>query len=174
MPEKDQPNATASGPSSTGSKRGSRYADASILRSDFSSAIEEVKEALGEVTVVAKRDSLIELLTFLRDDPRFRFNFLSDLSGVDLGEFASPRFSVAYHLYSLEHNHRLRVKVYLEEDDAVLPTVCPVWSTANWHEREVYDMFGVVFDGHPDLRRILMPSDYEGHPLRKDFPLKGY
>lgn len=157
-----------------GANQTSRYVDASSLRSSFSNAIDEITEALGEVTVVAKRESLTELMTFLRDTPRFCFNFLSDLSGVDLGEFASPRFAVAYHLYSLDHNHRLRVKVYLEEEDAHISTVSGIWATANWHEREVYDMFGVVFDGHPDMRRILMPADYEGHPLRKDFPIKGY
>lgn len=151
-----------------------RYADASVLRADFGHLIEEIREAAGEVTVIARREGIIELLTFLRDDPRFGFDYLSDLSGVDLGEFASPRFAVAYHLYSLDHNHRLRIKVLLEEDDAVIPTAAGVWSAANWQEREVYDMFGVHFDGHPDLRRILMPADYEGHPLRKDFPIKGY
>lgn len=151
-----------------------RYADTSVLRADFGHLIEEIREAAGEVTVIVRREGLIELLAFLRDDTRFSFNYLSDLSGVDLGEFASPRFAVAYHLYSLDHNHRLRIKVLLEEDDAVVPTAVGVWSAANWQEREVYDMFGVHFDGHPDLRRILMPADYEGHPLRKDFPIKGY
>jgi NADH-quinone oxidoreductase subunit C len=152
----------------------SRYADVSLLRTQFAGTVAEVKEALGEVTVVAKREGLIELLAYLRDDPRLGFNFLSDLSGLDLGEFAEPRFAVLYHLYSLVHNHRLRVKVYLAEDDARLPSAFGLWKSADWMEREVYDMFGVTFEGHPDLRRILMPADYEGHPLRKDFPIKGY
>jgi NADH-quinone oxidoreductase subunit C len=151
-----------------------RYADASLIRTHFAATIEEIIEAIGEVTLVAKRDGLVELMTYLRDEPSFRFNYLSDIGGVDLGEFASPRFAVAYQLYSLEHNHRLRVKVFLEEDDAHLPTMWNVWKAANWLEREIYDMFGVTFDGHPDLRRILMPADYEGYPLRKDFPIKGY
>lgn len=150
------------------------YVDSSILRQSAISGIEDISEALGEVTVVAKREGLVDLLTRLRDDERFKFNFLSDLSGVDLGEFASPRFSVAYHLYSLTHNHRLRVKVFLDEDDATLPTVTGIWKAADWQEREVFDFFGITFEGHPDLRRILMPADYEGYPLRKDFPLKGY
>lgn len=145
-----------------------------MLRQSAIAGIEEISEALGEVTVVARRESLVELLTRLRDDERFKFNFLSDLSGVDLGEFASPRFAVAYHLYSLPHNHRLRVKVFVDEDDAKLPTVTGIWKAANWQEREVFDFFGITFEGHPDLRRILMPADYEGYPLRKDFPLKGY
>jgi NADH-quinone oxidoreductase subunit C len=152
----------------------SRYADASLLRSQFANTVDEIKEALGEVTVAVKREGLIDLMTSLRDEARLRFNFLSDVAGLDLGEFATPRLAVVYHLYSLIHHHRLRVKVYLEEDDARVPTVSGVWKTANWLEREVYDMFGVTFDHHPDLRRILMPADYEGYPLRKDFPIKGY
>jgi NADH-quinone oxidoreductase subunit C len=151
-----------------------RYVDASILRTNFADTIVEITEAIGEVTVVAKREGLVELMTYLRDEPKLRFNFLSDIGGVDLGEFASPRFAIAYQLYSLELNHRLRVKVFVEEEDAHVPTMCGVWKTANWLEREIYDMFGVTFDDHPDLRRILMPADYEGYPLRKDFPIKGY
>ena len=151
-----------------------RYADASLVQASFAANIEEITEALGEVTIVAKREGLVELMIFLRDEPSLRFNYLSDIGGLDLGEFATPRFAVAYQLYSIEHNHRLRIKVFVEEDDAVLPTVWGVWKTSNWLEREIYDMFGVSFDGHPDLRRILMPADYEGHPLRKDFPIKGY
>jgi len=150
------------------------YLDSAILRQNVIAGIEDISEALGEVTVVARREGLLELLRRLRDDERFRFNYLSDLSGVDLGEFSSPRFAVAYHLYSLQHNHRLRVKVFLDEDDATLPSATTLWSAANWQEREVFDMFGVTFEGHPDLRRILMPADYEGYPLRKDFPIKGY
>ncbi|MEP7272253.1 MAG: NADH-quinone oxidoreductase subunit C [Acidobacteriota bacterium] len=157
-----------------GANQTSRYADVSLLRTTFAAAIEAILEALGEVTIVVKRDGLLELLSFLKHDARFGFHMLSDLSGLDLGEFASPRFAINYHLYSIPLNHRLRVKLYLHEEDAHAPTVSGIWATANWHEREVYDMFGVVFDGHPDLRRILMPADYEGHPLRKDFPIKGY
>src|SRR5262245_20406376 len=151
-----------------------RYADASLVRTRFADTIEEITEAVGEVALVAKREGLVELMAYLRDEPSLRFNYLSDIGGVDLGEFASPRFAVAYQLYSLEHNHRLRVKVFLEEDDARLPTMWNIWKAANSLEREIYDMFGVTFDDHPDPRRILMPADYEGHPLRKDFPIKGY
>ncbi|MGE0130247.1 MAG: NADH-quinone oxidoreductase subunit C [Blastocatellales bacterium] len=151
-----------------------RYADASLIRAKFAGTVEEIIEAAREITIVAKREGLVELMTWLRDEPSLRFDYLSDVSGVDLGEFASPRFAVSYHLYSISHNHRLRVKVFLEEDDANAPTMWNVWKSSNWLEREVYDMFGVTFEGHPDLRRILMPADYEGHPLRKDFPIKGY
>jgi NADH-quinone oxidoreductase subunit C len=151
-----------------------RYADVSLIRNQFAETVQEIIEAVGEVTIIAQREGLVELMTFLRDEPSLRFNYLSDIGGLDLGEFATPRFAVAYQLYSLHHNHRLRVKVFLPEDDARVPTVWPVWKAANWLEREIYDMFGVTFDGHPDLRRILMPADYDGYPLRKDFPIKGY
>jgi NADH-quinone oxidoreductase subunit C len=152
----------------------SRYADTSGLQTQFAGTVEQIIEALGEVTVIVKREGLLPFMTYLRDEPSLRFNFLSDVGGLDLGEFAAPRFAIVYQLYSLIHNHRLRVKVHLDEEDARVPTVEGVWKTANWPEREVYDMFGVVFEGHTDLRRILMPPDYDGHPLRKDFPIKGY
>jgi NADH-quinone oxidoreductase subunit C len=151
-----------------------RYVDASQVRGKFETTIEEVIEAISEVTVIARRDGLVALMAHLRDEPSLRFEYLSDIAGLDLGEFASPRFALSYHLYSLTHNHRLRIKVLLDEEDPRVPTMCPLWKSANWLEREIYDMFGVTFDGHPDLRRILMPVDYEGHPLRKDFPIKGY
>jgi len=155
-------------------KKFPRYADVSRIRTRFAETIQEIIEAAGEVTLIARREGLERLMAFLRDEPALRFNYLSDIGGVDLGEFAFPRFAVAYHLYSLEHNHRLRVKVFLAEDDAHLPTMFKFWKSANWLEREVYDMFGIRFDNHPDLRRILMPADYDGYPLRKDFPIKGY
>ena len=161
-------------PVSTLPRSSVRYADTSLLRTNFADTIVEITEALGEITVIAKRDGLLTLLTHLRNDPKLRFNYLSDIGGVDLGEFAEPRFAVAYQLYSIELNHRIRVKVLIEEEDATLPSACGIWKAANWLEREIYDMFGIHFDNHPDLRRILMPADYEGHPLRKDFPLKGY
>lgn len=151
-----------------------RYVDATLIRNRFAETVEEIVEAISEVTVVAKREGLVELMTFLRDEPSLRFNYLSDIGGLDLGEFATPRFAVVYQLYSVELNHRLRVKVFIDEDDAHLPTMWGVWKASNWLEREIFDMFGLSFDGHPDMRRILMPADYEGHPLRKDFPLKGY
>ncbi len=162
-------NLSVRGPNQT-----SNYADATSLQARFADVIEEIVEARGEVTVVVKREGLIKLLAFLRDEPSLKFNFLSDVAGVDLGEFAEPRFAVAYHLYSLPHNHRLRIKALLAEDDAWLPSASNVWKSASWMEREIYDMFGVEFTNHPDLRRILMPADYEGYPLRKDFPTKGY
>lgn len=134
----------------------------------------EVTEAFGEVTVVVPRERIVELCSFLKSSPDFAFNFLSDLCGADRGPEEEPRFEVNYHLFSTIKHHRLRLKVLLNEDDPHVQTVTGVWRTANWHERETYDHFGVIFDGHPDLRRILLPDDWQGHSLRKDFPLRGY
>ena len=99
---------------------------------------------------------------------------LADLCGCDRGPEEDPRFEVNYHLFSTTHYNRLRLKVLLSEDEPNVATVTPLWKTANWHERETYDLVGVIFDGHPDLRRILLPSDFDGHALRKDYPLRGY
>jgi NADH-quinone oxidoreductase subunit C len=109
---------------------------------------------------------------FLKGDLDLRYDLLMDMAGVDyLGR--EPRFEVVYHLYSVPHNCRLRLKVRVSESDPIVPSVTSVWSTANWHEREAFDMLGIRFTDHPDLRRIYMPDDYPGHPLRKDFPALG-
>ncbi|MEJ7616792.1 MAG: NADH-quinone oxidoreductase subunit C [Pyrinomonadaceae bacterium] len=134
----------------------------------------EVIEAFGEVTVIVRREQLIEVVTYLMTTPGFYFNFLADICGADRGPEEEPRFEVNYHLFSTTKHHRLRLKVLLDESDPHVPSVAGLWRTANWHERETYDMFGVIFDGHPDLRRILLPDDWQGHALRKDFPLRGY
>jgi NADH-quinone oxidoreductase subunit C len=123
-------------------------------------------EARGEVTVVVEREALTDALRHLRDDPDLSFGFLADVSATDWPD-SEPRFWVAYHLLSMEHRHRLRVKVGLAENDPRVPSVVPLFPTGNWLEREVFDFFGIVFDGHPDLRRIEMPEDWVGHPLRK-------
>ena len=134
----------------------------------------QVIEAFGEVTVVVPREKIIEICSYLKTAPGLEFNFLSDLCGADRGPEEEPRFEVNYHLFSTTKHHRLRLKVLLNDDDAHVETVTSIWRTANWHERETFDLFGVIFDGHPDLRRILLPDDWEGHSLRKDFPLRGY
>lgn len=134
----------------------------------------EVIEAFGEVTVVVPREQIVAICTYLKSAPGLGFNFLADLCGADRGPEEEPRFEVNYHLFSTTKHHRLRLKVVLSEDDAHVETVTGVWRTANWHERETFDLLGVIFDGHPDLRRILLPDDWQGHALRKDFPLRGY
>ncbi len=143
------------------------------LRERFPEHVSEPEETLGEVSVRVGRDRIADVCASLRDEAGFEL--LADLSGVDfLGVApAAERFLIAYHLYSLGKNVRLRLRVFLAEGDETVPSVAGVYPTANWQEREVYDFFGVVFEGHPDLRRILMPDDWEGHPQRKDYPLGG-
>ena len=133
---------------------------------------EDVLPARGEVTVTVAPDRLLETLRALRDDDELRFTFLADVSCTDWPG-RDPRIWMAYHLRSPQRNHRVRVKTGLAEDDLRVASAVEVFPAANWQEREVYDFFGVVFEGHPDLRRILMPDDWVGHPLRKDHPLGG-
>jgi NADH-quinone oxidoreductase subunit C len=145
------------------------------LSEGFAGSIVETHEQHGDHTVVVTRDALARLLRQCRDAPALAFDMLTDLTAVDClkypGREDGPRFEVVYHLYSLRHNHRLRVKVRVEEDDAVVPSAVPLWPIANWLEREVWDMFGVRFDDHPDLRRLLLYEEFVGHPLRKDYPI---
>ncbi len=145
------------------------------LRAAFKEAVEEVRVPWSSPTdvpiVYARKDSLVPILKFLKEEPGCEYDFLSDITATD--EEVDPRFEVVYNLYSLTHHARIRVKVRVPEGEAV-PTAIPVWKGANWAEREVFDMFGVRFEGHPDLRRILMDERFEGYPLRKDYPLRGY
>jgi NADH-quinone oxidoreductase subunit C len=142
------------------------------LTERFTDAVQEVSEAHGEVTLVVSREQIVDICRWLKEDVDLRYDLLMDIGGVDyLGR--EPRFEVVYHLYSVPHNRRLRLKVRVPESDLVVPSVTSVWSTANWHEREAFDMLGIRFADHPDLRRIYMPDDYPGYPLRKDFPTLG-
>ncbi|MBI2217115.1 MAG: NADH-quinone oxidoreductase subunit C [Candidatus Rokubacteria bacterium] len=145
------------------------------LRERFGERIVETHDRRGDHTAVVTREALLDVLRHCRDDASLRFDLLMDLTAVDYLKFPGredgPRFEVVYHLYSVPHNHRLRVKVRVEEDDAVVPTAVPLWPIANWMEREVWDMFGVRFAGHPDPRRLLMYEEFVGHPLRKDYPI---
>ena len=147
---------------------------AAALKREHSNWVSEVIEALGETTIIVPREHILAACVFLKSAPGLEFNFLADLCGFDRGPEEEPRFEVNYHLFSTTKLHRVRLKVLLNEDNPHLATVTGVWRTANWHERETYDLFGVIFDDHPDLRRILLPDDWQGHALRKDFPLRGY
>lgn len=141
------------------------------LKEKFGAAVLEIHAHRGDETVLVAREKLTEIARFLREDPAFDMNMLVDLAGVDgLNLKWSPRFQVVYHFLSVKLNHRLRIKVGVPESEAVMPTVSDLWHTANWLEREVWDMFGIRFTGHPDLRRILMYEEFKGHPLRKDYP----
>jgi len=135
------------------------------------SAILETKEAFGESTVVADPSRIVDLCRYLKDNETYIR--LSGITAVDLHP-AEPRFEVIYHLHSLDRNQRLRLKCRLSGAAPEIDSVTGVWRSANWYEREVYDMFGVVFRNHPNLIRILMPLDWEGYPLRKDYPVHGY
>jgi NADH-quinone oxidoreductase subunit C len=120
-----------------------------------------------------QRERILELCRTLRDDPGLRFELCSSVSGVDYGADVEQRLHVVYHLLSMTYRRRIRLEVALDIDDPRLPSVVEVYPTADWHERETWDMFGVIFDGHPALTRILMPDDWDGHPQRKDYPLGG-
>ena len=144
------------------------------LRGEHGDWVSEVVEAFGELTLIVPRSSIVEVCAHLKSAPGFEFDMLSDLTGVDRGPEEEPRFEVNYQLFSTKRYHRMRLKVLLNQEDAHVQTVTGVWRTANWHERETFDLMGVRFDGHPDLRRILLPDDWQGHALRKDFPLRGY
>lgn len=145
------------------------------LTERFGAAIAETHAYRGDHTAVVARDALLDVLRWCRDDAALRFDLLSDLTAVDYlrypGREDGPRFEVVYHLYSVVENHRVRVKVQVDEDDPVVPTATALWPIANWYEREVWDMFGIRFDGHPDLRRLLLYEEFAGHPLRKDYPV---
>jgi NADH-quinone oxidoreductase subunit C len=143
------------------------------LREWSAPAVAEVLEFRGEITVVVPREHLLRVAEYLATEPSLRFSFLSDITPVDRFPI-EPRFEVNYHLVSLDRRERLRLKVKLTGSDPIVHSVTGVWPTANWHERESYDLFGIRFEGHPDLRRILMPDDWEGYPLRKDYPTEGY
>ena len=136
-------------------------------------ALTEIAEFRGELTLVVPREELRGVAEFLKSDPELGFTFLSDVTPVDRFPI-EPRFELNYHLVSLERKKRVRLKVRVPGDDPVAPSVTNIWPGADWHEREAFDLFGLRFEGHPDLRRILMPDDWEGHPLRKDYPVEGY
>jgi NADH-quinone oxidoreductase subunit C len=141
------------------------------LRDQHADAILDVVEFRGELTIRVPRERIRQVSLFLRDDPATRFNYLADLTAVDMLP-RGPRFDVIYMLYSIDLNHYLRLKA--ATDDRI-ESVTEVWAMANWAERECYDMFGIEFEGHPDLRRILLPSYWdEGFPLRKDYPIRGF
>ncbi len=145
------------------------------LREHLGDRVLATHEYRGDHTAVLSRDGLTTALAFCRDDSALDFSMLVDVTAVDYLRFPGredgPRFEVVYHLYSVANGHRVRLKVAVEQDDPVVPTASALWPIANWLEREVWDMFGIRFDGHPDLRRLLLYEEFEGHPLRKDYPI---
>jgi NADH-quinone oxidoreductase subunit C len=136
-------------------------------------AVDQVTVDRGEITFYVQREHLVEMCRSLRDDPALRFELCSSVSGVDYGADVDRRLHVVYHLLSMTFRRRIRLEVALDVEDPHVPSIVEVYPTADWHERETWDMFGVIFDGHPALTRILMPDDWDGHPQRKDYPLGG-
>jgi NADH-quinone oxidoreductase subunit C len=158
--------------------------DPAALKDTLAAALDglaqRVEMKLGEVTVTVKPQDYLAAAQMLRDEPRCRFEQLLDLCGVDYsdyrnGEYDGPRYAVVSHLLSVSLNHRVRLKVFCADDDLpVIPSVTVLWNSANWFEREAFDLYGIVFEGHSDLRRILTDYGFIGHPFRKDFPVSGY
>jgi len=155
---------------------------AQVLRDAFGGRMVSVTEALGEVTLLIEATGLLEVMTALRDRPELHFEQLIDLCGVDYSAYGDgaassdrhARFAVVFHLLSIAHNRRLRVRVFASDDEMpVVDSVIGVWPSANWFEREAFDLYGIIFAGHPDLRRILTDYGFIGHPFRKDFPISG-
>ena len=142
------------------------------IKNKFPHEVLDISQFHDQVSVTVRREKIIDICRYLYEDPDIRMDYLSDLCGVDYPgrEF---RFEVVYNLYSLKYRHRIRIKALVPANNPSIDSVVSIWNGANWHEREACDMFGVVFNGHPDLRRILMPEDWEGYPLRKDYPLEG-
>jgi NADH-quinone oxidoreductase subunit C len=141
------------------------------LRTRFPNSIIETHSHRGDETLVVRKEDIQEICQFLRDDTELLYNFMMDLTAVDyLGR--EPRFEVVYHLYSLAFNRRIRIKTRVSESDCSVDSIVSLWPSANWFEREVYDLYGITFIGHPELRRILLYEDFQGHPLRKDYPIK--
>ena len=152
------------------------------LKAQFPEAVLGVQEFRGETTVTVRAEELVDVCIFLRDDPDLQYTTLLFVTGLDRSELGSvlslskgiePRFATVYQLYSIPHRRRLRLKALPSGNPPKVPTISSVWPAANWHERETYDLMGIAFEGHPDLRRILMPDDWVGYPLRKDYPLGG-
>jgi NADH-quinone oxidoreductase subunit C len=144
-----------------------------LIKENFPEEVVEVTEFRGDTTITVKPEGLVDICRTLRDDPETSFKYLSVIAGMDYAP-QSPRFGVVYHLYSHKHKNRIALKVFLKDDAApIVDSVVSLWNAANWHEREAFDLLGIRFKGHPDLRRLLMPKDWVGYPLRKDYPVRG-
>ncbi len=146
---------------------------AKLFAEAMSTGLESIVFDRGELTFYVQREQLLNAARTLRDDPKLRFEFISGVSGVHYPYEAGRELHAVYHLVSMTHNRRIRLEVVAPETDPHIPSIVSIYPAADWHERETYDMFGIIFDGHPALTRILLPDDWEGHPQRKDYPLGG-
>lgn len=143
------------------------------IKAVFPDQVIDVVEFRDQASVIVKKDGILPMCRYLHDEADLRFDHLKDLCGVDYLNKKEVRFEVVYNLYSIRHRHMIRLRAEVPENDTTIHSVTSVWPGADWHERECFDMFGITFKGHPDMRRILLPEDWEGNPLRKDYPLKG-
>ena len=141
------------------------------VKSKFGGLVIDSHNFRGGQTVTVKNESTLEFFQFLRDDPDLAFDFMVDLTAVDYLKKKAQRFEVVYHLYSYKYNSRLRIKIPVDEKGCSVVSITPLWRTVNWYEREVWDLYGIKFKGHPNLSRILMYEGFKGHPLRKDYPI---
>ena len=141
------------------------------LSRQFPRSVIETHTYRGDATAIVRKEEILAICKFLRDDPELAYNFMMDLTAVDyMGK--EPRFEVVYHLYSLSKNQRIRIKAQVSEADCTIDSIVSIWVAADWFEREAFDLYGIVFKGHPNLKRILLYEGFEGHPLRKDYPVK--
>jgi len=152
---------------------------ATRIEERFGDRISDTLVAHGELTVIIEKDCILPVSEALRDDAEFAFEQCLDVVGVDYLEYSNgawegPRYAVVYHLLSIKHNHRLRLKVFVDGNPPIVASVVGIWAAADWYERETFDLYGIIFDGHPDLRRILTDYGFVGHPMRKDFPQIGH
>ncbi len=146
------------------------------IQQRFANEVLETVAFMDQVGVLVRRERIVEILAWLKDSPDLAMNHLMDLCGVDNARRPGThpeRFEVVYNLYSIDHRHQIRIRALVPEQDPVIDSVTPLWAGADWHERECFDLMGIRFAGHGDLRRILLPDDWSGHPLRKEYPLKG-
>jgi NADH-quinone oxidoreductase subunit C len=143
------------------------------LKENFPEEVLSIDEFRGQVSVTIRKHKILAIAKYLHEEPELHFDYLRDLFGVDYLGKKNPRFEVVYQMYSLKHRHTLRLKAQVPEEGCSIKSVVSVWKAADWNERECYDMFGIKFEGHPDHRRILLPEDWEGYPLRKDYPVEG-
>ena len=141
------------------------------IKEKFGDKVLESHNYRGDQTVTVRKEFVQEISKFLRDDSELSFNFLMDITAVDYLGKKEKRFEVVYHFYSLKNNNRVRVKIPVDEEDCTVDTLTDLWKTANWYEREVWDMYGIKFKGHPNMKRILLYEEFQGHPLRKDYPI---
>lgn len=144
----------------------------SKLKENFPESFISSNVYMGDFSVYVDKKDIVKICTYLKEDNEFEFQLCEDVTAVDWAK-RKDRFTVVYHIFSFKHKFRLRIKADVDESDCSIDTVSSVWKTTNWQEREVYDMFGISFNNHPDLRRMYMPEEFEHYPLRKDFPLMG-